>query len=1210
MAKTTDTIPIWLGSRTNKKQGIVAIPAEATAEKPGLLFLEAVDGSGVLQDGLYLWARSDDTLAYSTSAPTDEDVSGTTLGATVASAVTATSAFGTDNQILKSDLTARLAQHSGITCDDSNNLSGIGTVGCGTITIANGSNLVMQEEITFGGATTENKVEFPDSLADALNFHNASDTSYLKFKSSATASVQVGVALTLNSLGAASSDLDKFLVSNSGVVEYRTGSQVLSDIDGAGSGSNSDITGMSGLTGAIATPTNITMTGNISGVVNIASMTGSIATPTDITMSGALATPTTITASSYITTSGDVRITSDTNQLELGADAGDSSIKFDGTNLTFTDSAAGSYTLNELAASGGINPIIAGDLTLTDGSITITDMDNATSFSITNDTVTTGAPFFLIDSNSLTTESMLKIDAAAITGDGEFILCYRGGDQFAVKRYGEVEIAGNAGSNMLTITNGDVLLSNGSITLTDDDNASALVVNNNTITTNTTPVALISSTSLTDGVLFRLDADGLDANAGSYFDVDDSGSSMFSIKTKGATVIAGNDGGTASLTQTKGDHIISDGCIEVDADSTIDSHIKRGATGSSTPVLTIENTHATGTGYALLVTQAAASGASGGISITNKGTSPVLSVAAGAARTGYGIHVPGANQLAEQLILVDGALTAASDEGSITVASTGVLAAGGNLLRISSTANNAQNSYMAEIAKTAGTLAGATDGFCLQIDDDSTAVGTSYAVNIDSNANEALKVTAGKVSFAEQLTVASGGVAVTGNSTFADRITITTTDNDGVDALVVDQNDVTQDKDCLVLTTTGDGYGIKMTTETTTGKGAYFLAANNQTTSNMVLDGVTNDWVGADDVGMLHIKSDATLADAGATLLYVTTSSIKTGAEGGLARFLVTGTPQTNAHAVEIEVPATQPALASNGIVTITGQDSPGAYLVQITANDDTGNKGALDIHASGTDAAVLITGDEVDTPGLKIAAKASQTHSMMQIDGETTDWIGNADNVGMVQITHGTTALAHNGGTMLYVASSAQQKSGAEGTLARFLCTGAAQAGAAAVEISTNAADDALHVSSGIAKFSGTCECAADLSVGTTSSFTGAATFTAGQQSSAVAKTASTSGVATPAGTTFVDVTSNNAAHIVDLPTPVLGNVVYYMENTSAGYELAPQANTQFINNTACTGTKSLAVAAASLVVAVCIVGGANGKWYVGYIGNDGNWNAGGTPN
>jgi len=81
MAKITDSTTldgIWFGSKWNEKRSILAIPAGG-AEEAGLLFLEAVDGSGDLQTGLYLWADSAGKLRYSSTRPTDEDADGAAL---------------------------------------------------------------------------------------------------------------------------------------------------------------------------------------------------------------------------------------------------------------------------------------------------------------------------------------------------------------------------------------------------------------------------------------------------------------------------------------------------------------------------------------------------------------------------------------------------------------------------------------------------------------------------------------------------------------------------------------------------------------------------------------------------------------------------------------------------------------------------------------------------------------------------------------------------------------------------------------------------------------------------------------------------------------------------------------------------------------------------------------------------------------------------
>lgn len=63
---------------------------------------------------------------------------------------------------------------------NSQNLSGIGTLGCGEITVADGSSINLQEAIIFTGATGENLIEIPDNLADALSVNQGVNT-YLRF---------------------------------------------------------------------------------------------------------------------------------------------------------------------------------------------------------------------------------------------------------------------------------------------------------------------------------------------------------------------------------------------------------------------------------------------------------------------------------------------------------------------------------------------------------------------------------------------------------------------------------------------------------------------------------------------------------------------------------------------------------------------------------------------------------------------------------------------------------------------------------------------------------------------------------------------------------------------------------------------------------------------------------------------------------------------
>ena len=64
--------------------------------------------------------------------------------------VTAAAAFGTDNRLLRSDGTGKGAQASGITVDDSNNVSGVGTFSSGAITASGAISAGVSNPVTAG----------------------------------------------------------------------------------------------------------------------------------------------------------------------------------------------------------------------------------------------------------------------------------------------------------------------------------------------------------------------------------------------------------------------------------------------------------------------------------------------------------------------------------------------------------------------------------------------------------------------------------------------------------------------------------------------------------------------------------------------------------------------------------------------------------------------------------------------------------------------------------------------------------------------------------------------------------------------------------------------------------------------------------------------------------------------------------------------------
>lgn len=106
--------------------------------------------------------------------------------------------------------------------------------------------------------------------------------------------------------------------------------------------------------------------------------------------------------------------------------------------------------------------------------------------------------------------------------------------------------------------------------------------------------------------------------------------------------------------------------------------------------------------------------------------------------------------------------------------------------------------------------------------------------------------------------------------------------------------------------------------------------------------------------------------------------------------------------------------------------------------------------------------------------------------------------------------------------------------------------------------------------------------------SIAGTLTVTGGVQSSAVARTATSDGLTTgiiAAGTSVVTLTSGNAAHIVALPAPVIGNIIYIIETGTTGYELRSSAPATIgINGGTASGGESAVAGAITYIKCVCV--------------------------
>ncbi len=364
-----------------------------------------------------------------------------------------------------------------------------------------------------------------------------------------------------------------------------------------------------------------------------------------------------------------------------------------------------------------------------------------------------------------------------------------------------------------------------------------------------------------------------------------------------------------------------------------------------------------------------------------------------------------------------------------------------------------------------GTTANQSLYFSRETSDPTSSEGRMY-YNTNSSAfkfhNGSQWITFGTSAGGDSLDTAyDNGNAITVDGT---AVTLTTGASDNNIVLVIAQNETSNNNDAVTIANAGTGDAIQISPGAVSGGGINIIAKASGITPLIILDGSTNNIDLADNKGQLLIQCDDPYIHTGGTGLMILDSSTPiASAEGFLARFVHSGTARTNAYAVEIEVPNTQPALFSNGIVVITGRDQPGAAMLQVTSNDPNGNADTVDIHGEGSGDCLQITPDDTDSVALNIVGKASSTVTVVHIDGDTGDWIGGADDVAMVEIIGGSTANADAGGSLFAVIGGAQPKASTEGYLARFIATGAATASSWAVEIETTNTQGCLNLNNNL---------------------------------------------------------------------------------------------------------------------------------------------------
>lgn len=519
-----------------------------------------------------------------------------------------------------------------------------------------------------------------------------------------------------------------------------------------------------------------------------------------------------------VTADGGLEIGADNVNLTLGANDGtDSKIFFDGSgNLTFYDSNHGSnVTLSDMTGSNLNSPTVIGDMTFSDGKLTIADTSDEEVLGITADSVTTNS-IVSISGDGITTGNLMYLSATEATlNGGAYIQCYdetAGAAVFKVKEDGEVEITGTDGSDMLTLTAGDIQLTSGDIdidagiiTIDTTANEGSKIARNNA--TGTNAVLEIEQTHASGGIALLIDQNATgdnDAvsitNAGTGFAVTTTAGAAggegfeYIAAASGTGVGFRGDGSTGSWIGAA-----DVGFIDIDTDGALAAGanlLRLDATGASEAgsyvceILSSGNLAGATDGACLLIAESGAAQATSyavNISSTNNealhvdagqslfdervsitladNTGPALAitnpdttgntnaVTVTPSGSGAGIAISPQETDTQGLLITT---LASSTVPLIDIdATTGAGWVGGadtGCLDISADGALVADATLVRLASS-GQPAAANDGVCLDVKETGDAQATSYAVRIASTNNEALHVDSGLVDVDESVRI-------------------------------------------------------------------------------------------------------------------------------------------------------------------------------------------------------------------------------------------------------------------------------------------------------------------------------------------------------------------------------------------------------------------------------------------------------------------------
>ena len=232
-----------------------------------------------------------------------------------------------------------------------------------------------------------------------------------------------------------------------------------------------------------------------------------------------------------------------------------------------------------IVGAGGSNmlAITAGDAVLSDGSLTMTDADNAASLSITNNTATTASVFVFAGSGVFTgstTTSFVTITPSGLTTGTAVYLPVAG-----LTTGKAIHVVANAltTGNLLSITSSATAIATTgrllSVVHSGATGTSAVLSEFSSAATDETTILKVTASAvlaagkafhvscaaMTTGTGIYINATEATITTGKYLECYNGAANDFSIAKYGATIIAGTAQGTVALTVTKGDFSVTDG---------------------------------------------------------------------------------------------------------------------------------------------------------------------------------------------------------------------------------------------------------------------------------------------------------------------------------------------------------------------------------------------------------------------------------------------------------------------------------------------------------------------------------------------------------------------------------------------------------------------------------------------------------------------------